>query len=90
MKLEETKEYRLAQHIENEINSSLFDGQMFAESLRYFHPTLQQKFYRVIKTCISELAKNDRPIDDRNKASFEECRKLHEFLKTEGKGIPTI
>lgn len=90
MKLEESKEFMLAQSIENEINSFSFDGKRFAESVKRFHPTLQQKFYRIMRTCITELAKSDRPIDDRNKASFEECRKIDKFLEKEGRGIPTI
>lgn len=90
MKLEETKEYRLAQIIENEINSFSFDSSKFASAVKMFHPTLQQKFYRIVKTCIVEMAKNDRPIDDRNKASHEECRKIESFLKKEGRNIPTI
>ena len=90
MKLDESKEYMLTQSIENEINSFSLNDKRFAEAVKRFHPTLQPKFYRIMRTCITELAKSDRPIDDRNKASFEECRKIDRFLEKEGRSIPTI
>lgn len=54
MKLEESKEFMLAQSIENEINSFSFDSKRFAESVKRFHPTLQQKFYRIMRTLIPQ------------------------------------
>lgn len=74
--LVDTPEYKLAQTIENAINNLSFDNEIFAQAITHFHPTLQQNFFRLIRSIVRVQANNDRIYDGRNKASHELAVKL--------------
>lgn len=40
--LEQSREYKAAMALEDALNNTCFDYKMFAESVKYYHPTLQQ------------------------------------------------
>ena len=42
--IRETEEYRLAKQVENALNNYNFDGEVFAASVPFMHPTLQQSY----------------------------------------------
>lgn len=53
-----------------------------AETLPYFHKTLEQAFFRVMKACIIGMAKREPShIDGRNRAAYEMCRMLAPMLE---------
>lgn len=85
---EKTKEEKLAQEIENAINSFSFDEKKFAEAFKSFHPTLQQKFYRIIREVVNVQADSNRIFDDRNKASHEISIEMKKIF--EKKSLPFI
>lgn len=41
--LEESREYKVAMVLEDALNNTCFDYKMFAESVKYYHPTLTAK-----------------------------------------------
>lgn len=88
--IETTKEYRLAMDMESALNSYNFDPNVFAASIPFMHPTLQQNFYKLIRECLKVMADNDRYYDDRNKASHEEAKGIMAYLKENGRPIPHI
>ena len=79
--IENSKEYKLAKHIEDVINTFSFNEQVFAESVRYFHPTLQQSFVRIMKTTLLAMAQKNWYADGRNKASKELALQLQPALE---------
>ena len=81
-RLKESREYKAAINLEDALNDMCFDYEMFVESIRFMHPTLQQKLFRLIKETILYMAdENKRYIDARNRASHEGARKLEEIVK---------
>ncbi len=59
-----------------------FNPERFAETLPYFHKTLEQAFFRVMKACIIGMAKREpNHIDRRNRAAYEMCRMLAPMLE---------
>jgi hypothetical protein len=53
----------------------------FLEEMRRLHPTLQQIFAGLVLSWITDYGTNYR-MDDRNKCSIKECRKLLESFRT--------
>lgn len=88
--IEMTKEYRLAMDMESALNNYNFDSRVFAASIPFMHPTLQQNFYKLIRECLKVMADNDRYYDDRNKASHEEAKGIMAYLEENGRPIPHI
>ena len=79
--IKDSKEYKQAMELENILNSMSFDSKKFAESIKYFHPTLQQKLFRLIRDIINVQADENRIYDDRNQASHNlamELKKISE------------
>lgn len=74
--LEESREYKVAMVLEDALNNTCFDYKMFAESVKYYHPTLQQNLFRLIREIINVQADVNRYYDARNKASHEVAKKL--------------
>jgi isoleucyl-tRNA synthetase len=60
-----------------------FDYKNFAESIKYFHPTLQQSLFRLIREIIYVQADDERYYDARNIASHEIAKKLVKVIATE-------
>lgn len=61
-RLEESREYKTARKLEQALNDMGFSPERFAETLPYFHKTLEQAFFRVMKACIIGMAKRERTI----------------------------
>ena len=87
--IRESKEYRLAKEWEMAVNSYAFNPARFAAAIPDMHPTLQQSLYRLLKECIKVMADETRRYDDRNRASHEEAKRIMEYLKANGRHIPT-
>ena len=77
--LEESREYKVAMVLEDALNNTCFDYKMFAESVKYYHPTLQQNLFRLIRV----QADVNRYYDARNKASHEVAKKLKVVVENE-------
>lgn len=58
-RLEESREYKTARKLEQALNDMGFNPERFAETLPYFHKTLEQAFFRVMKACIISMAKRE-------------------------------
>lgn len=58
-RLEESREYKTARKLEQALNDMGFNPERFAETLPYFHKTLEQAFFRVMKACIIGMAKRE-------------------------------
>ena len=74
--LEGSREYKAAMDLEDALNNMCFDYKKFAESVKLYHPTLQQNLFRLIREIINVQADENRYYDARNKASHEMARKL--------------
>ncbi|WP_455606359.1 hypothetical protein [Bacteroides sp.] len=81
-RLEKSREYKTAKELEQALNDMGFNPKRFAETLPYFHKTLEQTFFRVMKACITGMAKREpNHIDGRNRAAYEMCRMLAPMLE---------
>ena len=79
--LEQSREYKAAKALEYAMNDFGFKPERFAESLTYFHKTLEQTFFRTVKASILAMAaRKPSMIDDRNRASYEMCQMLVSIL----------
>ena len=77
--LQESREYKAAMALENAINSFSFNPDRFAEAIPYMHRTLQQNFFRLVRSCVSKMANAESwRIDPRNEASHKMCRAIVE------------
>lgn len=65
-----------AQVLEDALNDYSWSPQKFAESIGYFHKTLQQTLMRTIVAVIKNMGSDNYSVDSRNKASHELCRKI--------------
>lgn len=75
-RLTETKEYKQAMELEQMLNNMSFNSENFAKSIKHFHPTLQQKLFRLIRDIINVQADENRVFDDRNMASHNLAKEL--------------
>ena len=55
----------------------------FAETVKLYHPTLQQSLFRLIREIINVQADGNRYYDARNRASHEMARKLKAAIENE-------
>ena len=76
MSIYNTREYMAAQVLEDALNDYSWSPQKFAESIGYFHKTLQQTLMRTIVAVIKNMGADNYSVDTRNKASYELCRKI--------------
>ena len=81
--LENSREFKAAMELENALNDMCFDYKKFAESIKNFHPTLQQSLFRLIREIIYVQADDERYYDARNIASHEIAKKLVKVIATE-------
>lgn len=81
--LENSREFKAAMELENALNDMCFDYKKFAESIKYFHPTLQQSLFRLIRQIINVQADESRYYDDRNRASHEVAKLLKEIIENQ-------
>ena len=77
--LQESREYKAAMALENAINSFSFNPDRFAEAIPYMHRTLQQNFFRLVRSCVNKMANAESwRIDPRNEASHKMCKAIVE------------
>ena len=77
--LQESREYKAAMALENAINSFSFNPDRFAEAIPYMHRTLQQNFFRLVRSCVCKMSNAESwRIDPRNEASYKMCRAIVE------------
>ncbi len=81
--LEGSREYKAAMDLEDALNNMCFDYKKFAESVKLYHPTLQQSLFRLIREIINVQADENRYYDARNKASHETAKKLKVVVENE-------
>ena len=81
--LENSREFKAAMELENALNDTCFNYKSFAESIKYFHPTLQQSLFRLIREIINVQADDSRYYDDRNRASHEVAKLLKEIIENQ-------
>ena len=53
--IQETKEYQFAKEVESMLNNYSFSHSVFAASIPFMHPTIQQLMYRLIRECLKLL-----------------------------------
>lgn len=77
--LEDSREFKAARALEDAINSTLFNPDRFAEAIPYMHRTLQQNFFRLVRSCVCKMANAESwRIDPRNEASHKMCKAIAE------------
>ena len=81
--LKNTSEYKLAEHIENVINSTTFSPTKFAECIKFMHPYLQATFFRVIRASLQHFADPEKRVDGRN----EHCKNIAQSVLKATKDI---
>ena len=81
--LEGSRKYKAAMDLEDALNDVCFDYKKFAESVKLYHPTLQQNLFRLIREIINVQADENRYYDARNKASHEMAQKLKVVVENE-------
>lgn len=81
--LENSREFKAAMELEKALNDMCFDYKCFGESIKYFHPTLQQSLFRLIREIIYVQADEERHYDARNKSSHEVAKLLKEIIENQ-------
>ena len=77
--LEDSREFKAVRALEDAINSFSFNPDRFAEAIPYMHRTLQQNFFRLVRSCVSKMANAESwRIDPRNEASHKMCKAIAE------------
>ena len=77
--LEDSREFKAARALEDAINSFSFNPDRFAEAIPYMHRTLQQNFFRLVRSCVCKMANSESwRIDPRNEASHKMCKAIAE------------
>ena len=77
--LEDSREFKSARALEDAINSFSFNPDRFAEAIPYMHRTLQQNFFRLVRSCVCKMANAESwRIDPRNEASHKMCKAIAE------------
>ena len=77
--LEDSREFKAARALEDAINSFSFNPDRFAEAIPYMHRTLQQNFFRLVRSCVCKMANAESwRIDPRNEASHRMCEAIAE------------
>ena len=80
--LEQMPEHKLFRALMSGLNDFGFDCKAFAAGLQYEPPTVQQRFFALLRTCVLFMAEEGNVrIDDRNRASYRMCREIAEQLK---------
>lgn len=76
------RETELLDGIAAAINNFGFDKNAFARHIATLHPTIQQRFFALVKQCVFFMAaEGNVNIDDRNRHAYELCRKLEPLVK---------
>ena len=75
---ENSKEFKAAQELEDALNNMSWNSEKFAESVVYYHRTLQQKLFGTMVKVIEMTGREDYGYDLRNEASHRIARKIVE------------
>lgn len=76
--LENSNEFKVAQEQEDALNNMSWNSEKFAESVVYYHRTLQQKLFDTMVKVIEMIGREDYGYDPRNEASHRIARKIVE------------
>ena len=57
--LENSKEFKAAQELEDALNNMSWNSEKFAESVMYYHRTLQQKLFSTMVKVIEMMGRED-------------------------------
>ena len=76
--LQQTREFQAARALEDSLNTMSWKPEIFANSVRTFHRTLQQELFRTIVAVIKEMAAPDYGVDPRNQASHNTAKAIVE------------
>lgn len=76
--LENSNEFKVAQELEDALNNMSWNSEKFAESVVYYHRTLQQKLFGTMVKVIEMIGREDYGYDPRNEASHRIARKIVE------------
>ena len=57
--LENSKEFKVAQELEDALNNMSWNSEKFAESVVYYHRTLQQKLFGTMVKVIEMIGRED-------------------------------
>lgn len=76
--LENSKEFKVAQELEDALNNMSWNSEKFAESVVYYHRTLQQKLFGTMVKVIEMIGREDYGYDPRNEVSHRIARKIVE------------
>ena len=76
--LENSNEFKEAQELEDALNNMSWNSEKFAESVVYYHRTLQQKLFDTMVKVIEMIGREDYGYDPRNEASHRIARKIVE------------
>ena len=72
--LENSREFKAAQELENALNNMSWNSEKFAESVVYYHRTLQQKLFGTMIKVIEMMGREDYGYDPRNEIGRASCR----------------
>ena len=76
--IQDTREYQAARKLEDALNTMSWEPEIFAQSVRTYHRTLQQELFRTIVAVIKEMAADDYGVDLRNQASHDIAKRIVE------------
>ena len=76
--LENSKKFKVAQELEDALNNMSWKCEKLAESVVYYHRTLQQKLFDTMVKVIEMIGREDYGYDPRNEASHRIARKIVE------------
>ena len=86
----DNRERKAVEDLESAINTMSWNPKNFAKNIRLMHRTLQQTFFRSLISVIIEMARDDYPTDDRNKASHELAKRIVESGALDDTYLPFI
>ena len=71
--LENSREFKAAQELENALNNMSWNSEKFAESVVYYHRTLQQKLFGTMIKVIEMMGREDYGRSEERRVG-KECR----------------
>lgn len=88
--LENSREFNAAMKFENALNDFGWRGDRFAESVKFYHRTLQQELFRTILKVIEMMGSDDYGYDLRNEGSHRVSKKIIESRVLADEVLPFI
>lgn len=88
--LQESREFKAAEQLENAVNTFSWNPKKFAESIPFCHRTLQQTIFRTIVAVIQKMADDNYGVDDRNRAAHETAKRIVESGALDNAYLPFI